>query len=130
MSKHFICLLSDKTFEGFLVQIVDYWNYFLGYGFPLGLLTVLFPHFIGWGGIIIVMMYPILVIGALAGSHWRPQPSTDSLDEKFKLPHLLRLVILMSMRPSLLITNLIVRFGAWIVYHFWFKYQDEMFVQN
>ena len=64
------------------------------------------------------MMHPILVIEALAVSHRRPQPSTDSLDEKFELPHLLRLVILMSMRPSLSITNLTVCFGAWIVYHF------------
>lgn len=110
--------MEETTFEGFLQQIVQNWAYFLGYGLPLGLLSQLFPHFIGWGGILLAVGYPWLVIGAM-GSQWRPA-QLNSTGDWFILT-LLRQVLIVSMRPALFVSNRICQFVGWIVYHCWFR---------
>ncbi|CAH8468737.1 unnamed protein product [Heterobilharzia americana] len=112
--------VAGTTFEGFLAQIVDNWTYFLGYGLPLGCTSVVFPHFIGWGGVILAIGYPVLVIGAL-GSRWRPFDVSVNVKDEWKILRILRFCLIISLRPALWVSNLVVQTGAWIVYQFWFR---------
>ncbi|CAI2725589.1 unnamed protein product [Schistosoma spindalis] len=112
--------VAGTTFEGFLGRIVDNWTYFLGYGLPLGCASIVFPHFIGWGGVILAIGYPVLVIGAL-GSRWRPFDVNINVKDEWKLFHLLRYCLIISLRPALWVSNLVVQTTAWFVYQFWFR---------
>ncbi|CAH8825508.1 unnamed protein product [Trichobilharzia szidati] len=112
--------VAGTTFEGFLAQIVDNWTYFLGYGLPLGCSSIIFPHFIGWGGVILAIGYPVLVIGAL-GSRWRPFDDRINVKDEWKVLRLLRYCLIISLRPALWVSNLLVQTGAWIVYQFWLR---------
>ncbi|CAH8463199.1 unnamed protein product [Heterobilharzia americana] len=85
--------VAGTTFEGFLAQIVDNWTYFLGY---------------------------VLVIGAL-GSRWRPFDVSVNVKDEWKILRILRFCLIISLRPALWVSNLVVQTGAWVVYQFWFR---------
>lgn len=113
--------VPGRTFEGFLVHILDHWTYFIGYGFFVGLGYERWPDFIGCGGMFLAFTYPILVIGALI-SHF-PTRSTNHdriiwLEEK--LSRLFRFPLVLSMHPALFFTNLIVRGCVGAAYQIWF----------
>ncbi|KAH8849545.1 Etoposide-induced protein 2.4 protein [Schistosoma japonicum] len=112
--------VTGTTFEGFLGRIVDNWTYFLGYGLPLGCASIIFPHFIGWGGVILAIGYPVLVIGAL-GSRWRPFDVSINVKDEWKVFRLLRYCLIISLRPALWVSNLVVQTSAWFVYQFLFR---------
>ncbi|CAH8441749.1 unnamed protein product [Dicrocoelium dendriticum] len=113
--------VPGRTFEGFLVHILDHWTYFIGYGFFVGLGYERWPDFIGCGGMFLAFTYPILVIGALSSHH--PTRSTNHdrviwLEEK--LSRLFRFPLVLSMHPALFFTNLIVRGCVGVAYQLWF----------
>ncbi|KAK4472749.1 hypothetical protein MN116_002703 [Schistosoma mekongi] len=112
--------VTGTTFEGFLGRIVDNWTYFLGYGLPLGCASIIFPHFIGWGGVILAIGYPVLVIGAL-GSRWHPFDVSINVKDEWKVFRLLRYCLIISLRPALWVSNLVVQTSAWFVYQFLFR---------
>ncbi|KAF6777550.1 hypothetical protein AHF37_05921 [Paragonimus kellicotti] len=109
-----------RTFEGFLIHILDHWTYFVGYGLLLGLGCKQWPHFIGSGGMFLAVTYPILVVGALGT---RPAQSADAdsitwLEDK--VSRLFRFPLVLSMHPALFCTNLIVRSCVGVAYQLWF----------
>lgn len=122
-----------RTFEGFLIYIVGSWTYFVGYGFILGLCSLFFPDFIGWGGMLLSITYPILVIGALGAPHeQQPQrqlsphhtPSPTAVSQlnwlERQLSWIFRFPLVWSMRPALMLTNWIVRACVALAYQMWF----------
>ncbi|TPP67465.1 Etoposide-induced protein 2.4 protein [Fasciola gigantica] len=126
--------VPGRTFEGFLAYIVECWTYFVGYGFILGLCSLFFPHFIGWGGMLLSITYPILVIGALGAPQQQQKPqkqspqhtssSTSSASQlnwlERQLNWLFRFPLVWSMRPALILTNWIVRACVALAYQMWF----------
>ncbi|CAH8464351.1 unnamed protein product [Schistosoma turkestanicum] len=123
-------LKVSTTFEGFLSRIIDNWTYFFGYGLPLGCASIIFPHFIGWGGVILAIGYPLLVIGALGSSSClHPFDMMNmNLKNEWKLFRLLRYCLMISLRPALWISNLVVQTTAWLVYQFWFRQNYSLHV--
>ncbi|CAL8104516.1 unnamed protein product [Calicophoron daubneyi] len=112
--------VSGRTFDGFLLHIVEHWTYFVGYGFLLGVGCFYLPHFIGWGGMLLAITYPILVIGAL-GSNPRTRSSFElPVWIEDRVSSLFRIPLALSLKPALFLTNLIVRSSVSVVYRLWF----------